>query len=67
MIYIAAGVVALIILVLAIIRIAINFQAFSRELRYLNQEIARTEGREQQHYIKRKKRLILSLIPFVRY
>lgn len=50
-----------------VIRFSIISQAFLRELRYLNQEIARTEGREQQHYIRRKKRLLLSLIPFVRY
>ena len=52
---------------LFVIRYAIISQAFLRELRYLNQEIARTEGRERQHYIRRKKRLLLSLIPFVRY
>ena len=62
-----ALIIVLILLFLACVRIAIIFQAFMRELRYLNQEIARTIGREQQHYIRRKKRLFLSLIPFVRY
>lgn len=66
-VYGIALVIALVLLFLACIRIAIIFQAFMRELRYLNQEIARTTGREQQHYIRRKKRLFLSLIPFVRY
>ena len=42
-------------------------QDFRRELRYLNSEIGRTEGREQQHWIKRKKRLIRSILPFCRY
>lgn len=42
-------------------------QDFRRELRYLNSEISRTEGREQQHWIKRKKRLIRSILPFCRY
>ena len=53
--------------ILFVIRFSIISQAFLRELRYLNQEIARTEGREQQHYIRRNKRLLLSLIHFVRY
>lgn len=64
---IVALVIAGIILILAIIKGYIVLQAFLRELRYLNNEIGRTEGRERQHYIRRKKRLLLSLIPFVRY
>lgn len=42
-------------------------QDFRRELRYLNSEINRTEGREQLHWIKRKKKLIRSILPFCRY
>lgn len=42
-------------------------QDFRRELRYLNSEIGRTEGREQLHWIKRKKKLIRSILPFCRY
>lgn len=64
---IAALVIIGIILVLAVIRSYIVLQAFLRELRYLNNEINRTEGREREHYIRRKKRLLLSIIPFVRY
>lgn len=37
-----------------------------RELRYLNMEIRRTEGREQQHYRREKRRLLLSWLPFFR-
>lgn len=40
---------------------------FSRELRYLNLEIGRTEGAERKFWIRRRRRLWLSLIPFVRY
>lgn len=64
---VTALVIAGIILLLAIIKVCIFMQAFLRELRYLNNEINRTEGREREHYIRRKKRLFLSLIPFVRY
>lgn len=40
---------------------------FSRELRYINMEIDRSEGRERRHWEKKRRRLWLSLIPFVRY
>ncbi len=36
------------------------------ELRYLNMEIRRTEGREQQYYRKERRRLLLSWLPFIR-
>ena len=41
---------------------------FQRELRHVNMRIeqARSE-RERQHYLRRRRRLWLSLIPFVRY
>lgn len=55
------------ILLLASIRFAIWFQAFRKELRYVNSEISRTTGRERAHWERRKKRLLLSLIPFVGY
>lgn len=40
---------------------------FSAELRYVNNEIERTEGSERRYWIRRRKRLWLSLIPFVKY
>ncbi len=42
-------------------------QAFRADLKYINMEISRTEGREQAHWIKRRRQLWLSLIPFYRY
>jgi len=66
-IYILLGIVAAALLILMIIRFTMWLQAFTRELRYLNKEIERTAGEEKQHWIKRKKRLLLSWIPFVRY
>lgn len=42
-------------------------QDFRRELRYLNIEINRTQGREKLYWVKRKKRLIRSLLPFFHY
>lgn len=40
---------------------------FRRELRYINMEIERNEGRERERWIRRKRRLKLSIIPFIRY
>ena len=47
---------------------AVWWPKFQRELRHLNMRIeqARSE-RERQHYLRRRRRLWLSLIPFVRY
>ena len=39
---------------------------FMKELRYLNNEIARTDGEERRYYTRCKRKLLLSLIPFVR-
>ena len=67
-VYIAiAIIIGVLLLVLAVARLAIFLQWFRRELRYVEKEIARTTGDEKKHWQKRKKRLWRSLIPFVRY
>lgn len=40
---------------------------FCRELRFLNMEIQRNHGKEKERWKRRKRRLWLSLIPFVKY
>lgn len=41
---------------------------FRRELRRVNQRIAQSiNDRERRHYIRRRRRLYLSIIPFVKY
>lgn len=40
---------------------------FSRELKYLNNEISRTDGEERRYWIAQKRRLWLSNLPFIRY
>lgn len=67
MLIVVAIAVIVILLALVVIRIAMWFQWFQKELRYLNKEIERTTGEEQKHWKRRKKRLLSSLIPFVRY
>ncbi len=50
-----------------LIGLAIFINDFSRELKYLNNEIGRTTGAERRHWIRQRRRLWLSLIPFVKY
>lgn len=40
---------------------------FFQELKYINSEIKRNDGRERKRWKQRKKRLLLSLLPFVKY
>ena len=40
---------------------------FSEELRYLNHEISRTDGEERMYYIYCRRKLWLSLVPFLRH
>jgi len=40
---------------------------FSQELNYINSEIMRSEGQELKYWKKQRRRLWLSLIPFVKY
>ena len=47
---------------------AASLMQFRRELRYLNDEIARSHHRdERKHWKRQRRRLWLSLIPFVPY
>lgn len=61
------GIVAFIFLIAILFGLAQFFNDFSHELRYLNNEIGRTDGEERKHWIRRRRRLWLSLIPFVKY
>lgn len=61
------GIAAAFILVLLLYGLATFINDFCDELRYLNNEINRTRGAERMKWIKRRRRLWLSLIPFVKY
>ena len=60
-------IVAAIILFLFLVKLINYFNDFAKELKYLNCEIGRTTGDRLEHFKKQKRRLWLSLIPFVRY
>lgn len=42
-------------------------KAFQKELRYINTEIGRTHGKERERWIRQKRRLFLSILPFIKY
>lgn len=50
-----------------LLSVALKLKSFSMELRYLNQEIARSTGKEKRRWLRRRRRLFLSLLPFVKY
>lgn len=49
-----------------LVKFAMWINEFSKELRFLNNEIGRTDGEERRYWGAQKRRLWLSLIPFVR-
>ena len=61
------SVAAIVILPIVLVGIAMRINSFTKELRYLNIEISRTTGEQRQHWLRLRRRLWLSLIPFVRY
>ncbi len=65
--YLIIGIFAAIVLLGLIVSFCIFINDFSRELKYINCEIHRTSGSERRHWIRKRRRLWLSLIPFVKY
>ena len=65
--WILVGIIAIPILLGLLVGLCLFINDFSQELRYLNNEIRRTEGAERRHWIRQRRRLWLSLIPFVKY
>ena len=65
--YLVIVLVGIVVLIALIIGLAKFMNGFSRELRHLNNEIGRTRGAERSYWIRQKRRLWLSLIPFVKY
>lgn len=49
------------------VQFLMRFSVFSFELRRVNDEIKRTHGEEKQHWKRVRRRLWLSLLPFIKY
>ena len=67
LLYILIALLVLTLLVAAIVKIVFAVKNIKATLSYLNIEIGRTEGEEKEYWKKRKRQLLLSLIPFVKY
>jgi len=65
--WLLVGIVAIFFLILLMFGLVTFINDFSSELRYLNNEIGRTTGGERRYWKRQKRRLWLSLIPFVKY
>lgn len=59
--------VILIVVALLLLIFSRRIMWFFQELKYLNDEIRRNDGREKERWKRRKRRLFLSIIPFVPY
>ena len=66
-IWLLVAIVAIIFSLAILCGLCIFINDFFSELRYLNNEIGRTDGEEHRHWIRQRRRLWLSIIPFVRY
>ena len=65
-VYLLIGLAVLLFVVPAIGMLTKFIFRCSQDLRYLNGEIARSAGREREHWIRRRRKLWRSLLPFRR-
>jgi len=66
-VWLIVGLCALFIVVLLSYKFFTWMKWVSREVRYLNREIRRAPQAEKKHWIRRKRRLVWSWLPFVKY
>ncbi|MBE6729756.1 MAG: hypothetical protein E7568_05950 [Ruminococcaceae bacterium] len=66
-IYVLTVIVVGAILFLLLLKSVLYINEFYKELKYLNSEIRRTRGGERKFWLYKRRRLWLSLIPFVKY
>jgi hypothetical protein len=67
LVWVLVGLIGAVAVVLLLVKCIVWARTFSQELWYLNCEIQRTQGKEQNRWKRRKRKLLLSILPFVRY
>lgn len=67
LLYWLTGIVVVFLLIGMLSSFARFVNDFSRELRMLNNEVRRTYGAERRYWLRQRRRLWLSLLPFFRY
>ena len=70
--YAGEKVLGVLLIILLVVMVILLFSVpwiewFRQELKYINNEIGRNTGAEQERWKRRKRRLLLSIIPFVKY
>ncbi len=65
--YLLVGIAIVFVLITLIAYLVPFFVEFKKELDYLNMEIKRTTGEGKKVWLRRRRKLWLSLIPFVRF
>ena len=65
--YIAIAIIAIFILGIFAYNTVLFFNKFSITLKYINTEIGRSEGEMKAYWLRRRRKLWLSLLPFMKY
>ena len=60
-------IIAVFFVVLLFYGLVVFLNEFAMELKYLNNEIRRTRGEDRKHWQRQKRKLWLSLFPFIKY
>ena len=60
-------IVFLIIGLFVVVSVIQHFITISQEMQRINIEIKRTRGSEKRHWKKKKRRLLWSMLPFIKY
>ena len=61
------GILITFFLALLLVKLVLFFDGFVKELKYVNTEIKRSEGSEKRRWIRQRRRLFLSIFPFINY
>ena len=59
--------ICVLLIVVWLLTVIPSLGEWMRELRYLNREIGRTTGSEQKRWKKKRRKLFLALLPFIKY
>ncbi len=60
-------IILLIIGLFVVVSVIQHFITISQEIQRINIEIKRTHGSEKRHWKKKKRRLLWSILPFIKY
>ena len=67
LLYLFIAAIALFLIGILLYHLALFFNKFMITLKYINTEIHRSEGDMKKYWLRRRRKLWLSLIPFVKF